>query len=255
MLTTLAHPLLYPELASITCTLVRYGMRKQNTATGFSLLELLLVLGIVVVVVGFAVIQFKGTSDGERLAQSVARRIRERRSAAIKLSPQVVKTANEDYIIPPVTIDFSNLSITAPLKIEAPAGTNITRFNAPPSAGGIGTWTYEYQGSALALPTGWRVVRYDAELGVIPQIALGQTTASIGFDKDGRPDPRPSHDSEPGAGTSENPFWIVYFTNGTEARAIGVHSTGLVEVFRYEDGIWTGFSGRPMAMMETGGIV
>jgi hypothetical protein len=167
----------------------------------------------------------------------------------------VVKTASEDYTVPPVVIDFSNLIATAPLKLEAPAGTNVTCFNAPPSAGGVGTWTYKYQGSILALPTGWRVVRYNAELGMIPQIALGQTTASIGFDKDGRPDPRPSHDSEPGTGTSENPFWILYFTNGTEARAVGVHSTGLVEVFRYEDGIWTGFSGRPMAMMETGGIV
>jgi len=251
----LAHPLLSSEAALITYTLFRFSMRKQNTAAGFSLLELLMVLGIVAVVVGFAVTQFKGASDGERLAQSVARRIRERRSAAIKLSPQVVKTASEDYTVPPVIIDFSSLSTTAPLKLEAPAGTNVTRFNALPSAGGIGNWTYEYQGSALALPTGWRVVRYDAELGAIPQIALGQTTASLGFDKDGRPAPRPSRDAEPGAGTNESPFWIVYFTNGTEARAVGVHSTGLLEVFRYEDGIWTGFGGRPMVMLETWGTV
>ena len=237
----------------ITCTLIRFCMSKQNAAAGFSLLELLIVLGIVAVVAGFAITQFKGASNGERLAQSVARRICERRSAAIKLAPQVVKTASEDYTVPPVIIDFSSLNTTAPLKLEAPAGTNVTCFNAPPSAGGVGNWSYEYQGSALALPAGWRVVRYDAELGAIPQIALGQTTTSIGFDKDGRPDPRPARDSEPGVGSSESPFWIVYFTNGTEARAVGVHATGLVEIFRYEDGIWTGFGGRPMVMLETWG--
>ncbi len=73
---------------------------------------------------------------------------------------------------------------------------------------------------------------------------LGQMTSSVGFDHDGRPDPRPSADSVSGLTTAESPFWAIYFTNGSEARALAIHSTGLIEPLRYENNQWTGFGGR-----------
>ncbi|MGH9761990.1 MAG: hypothetical protein ACREAC_14270, partial [Blastocatellia bacterium] len=62
------------------------------------------------------------------------------------------------------------------------------------------------------------------------------------FIADGTVSPAPPAQTSPG----EAPFWIVYFTNGIEARALALHATGLVEVWRYnhDKGAWTGFGGR-----------
>jgi len=223
-------------------------MRERKSA-GYSLIELLIVVGIIALVGAFALAQLKPKSDAEQVASAVSRRIQERRSAAMKLSPQMAQTTIS-YYLPPVVIDFADLTTTRSLllpetvEIDCSHTPQATCVTPPATDGGVGVWTYQYQGQALNLPSGWRVAASQSDLSPIPGLRLGELTTAVGFDRQGRPDPRPSQDSLSETGTIESPFWAIYLTNGTEARAIAIHSTGFVEPLRYDAGQWTGYGGR-----------
>src|SRR5262249_51296583 len=111
-------------------------------------------------------------------------------------------------------------------------------------AGGAGTWAYSYTGLPLNIPAGWSLALRPEYLGTIPEIERGIFTTAIGFDAAGRPDPPPPLAETP----TEGNFLAIYFlsSGGSEARAMAVHATGLVEVWRYRAAspIWKGFRDR-----------
>ena len=139
---------------------------------------------------------------------------------------------------PPLLIDFANSPTTAVLTLDGPPGTPVTQYSQASSS-----WSYVYEGMPLSPPPGWKLAGSAAELSPIPPISgRGIFATAIGFASDGTPSPGPPFPSGPG----EAPFWSVYFTNGKEARAIAVHATGDVEVWRWDSDnlVWKGFQGR-----------
>jgi type II secretory pathway pseudopilin PulG len=213
--------------------------RSGHPSSGFTIVEIVIVLLILTIVTAFSVTQFSSAGQEERFIQQAARRVRERRVAAIRLNPLQAQTSLETYAQSPLVIDLLDLPSTATLTLDGPTGNPVTQFNASSS-----TWTYVYEGQPLVLPTGWRVASSTAELAPIPAIpgSRGVFATSFGFLGDGTPSPAPPS----GSTSSEAPFWAVYFTNGLEARAVAVHATGLIEIWRYgpSTGPWRGFGGR-----------
>jgi prepilin-type N-terminal cleavage/methylation domain-containing protein len=217
---------------------------KGKAAAGYTLLELIIVCAIISIVAGLSLARFSGRDQAGRLATDVARRVRERRASAIRINNLTEPTVLENFRQPPVTIDFSNLSTTAPLVVE---GATHTTFNAPQAIGGTGTWTYVYQGDALQMPAGWRIARSASELSPIPLMALGSPVTSISFTTDGRLSasslPAATGNTNPNV---ESPFPAIYLTDGTTARAVAVHPSGLVEIWQYDEAArsWRGFGNR-----------
>lgn len=213
-----------------------------NAAGGFSLVELLIVCAIISIVAAVAFSQFSGRDQAGRLTRDCARRIRERRAAAIRLNSLTEPTLLENYRQPPISIDFASLSTTRSLQLE---GTGATSFSPPPAAGGVGTWSYVYQGEELRLPAGWTIAANSQALGAIPPIPLGVPTTVISYTSDGRLATLPSAPSSTDPNV-ESPFPAIYLVNGSEARAVAVHPSGQVEIWQYDESarVWRGFGNR-----------
>lgn len=214
----------------------------MNTADGFSLVELLIVCAIISIVAAVAFSQFSGRDQGSRLARDCARRLRERRAAAIRLNALREPTLLENYRQPTISIDFASLSTTRSLQLE---GTGATSFSPPPAAGEVGTWNYVYQGEELRLPAGWTIAANSQALGAIPPIPLGVPTTVISYTSDGRLATLPSAPSSTDPNV-ESPFPAIYLVNGSEARAVAVHPSGAVEIWQYDETAraWRGFGNR-----------
>lgn len=230
----------------------------RKAQAGYGLVELLIVVVIVMIVAGLALAtRFSGRDDGVRLGQDVARRIRERRAAAIQLNTQTTATQLQQFIQPPVVIDFSDLSTTCSLRLEGPdangdgnddvSGLPLTHFIPPAVSGAVGTWSYAYVGSPVELPAGWRFAATAADLGTIPAIPLGTPTTRISFTREGTVAnlPAAAGTTDP---TRESAFPAVYLTDGTEAHAVAVHPSGLVEFWRWDAAAnaWKGYGDRTL---------
>ena len=216
---------------------------KRSSQRGFSLIELMIVCAIVGIVAALALASIANRDEASRLVEDVAARIRARRAAAMRLNSLNQATFLENYGQPPVSIDFTNPNTTAPLVTE---GDQHTTFNMP-APGGIGTWSYIYSGAPLSFPQGWRVATSAENLAPIPVISLGTPTTSFNFQGDGRLDSSSLPAAPPNTNPNqESPFPVVYLTNGTTARAVAVHPSGLTEVWAYDEsaGLWRGFGNR-----------
>ena len=215
---------------------------KLNGEAGFSLVELLVVCALISILAAVAISQFSGRDQAGRLAREIAWRVRQRRAAAIRLNALTEPTLLENYRQPPVSIDFGNLSTTRSLRLE---GTDATSFSPPAAAGGIGNWNYVYQGDELRLPPGWTIAADAQALGAIPVIPLGVLTTVVSFTADGRLATLPpaTTSTDPNV---ENPFPAIYLVNGSEARAVAIHSSGEVEIWQYDESAraWRGFGNR-----------
>lgn len=242
--------------------------------SGFSLIELMVVIAIVILLAAFTIPRLARGNDATLVSAQAASRLRERHAAALRLNRVLEPTSLENYRQPPVLIDFLDPQSTRSLLTEGVdanndgrddnTGQTITRFLPPSTAGSTGTWSYQYRGSSFTLPTGWRVASSAADMGGIPLVGngLGILTTRIGFDakgtalgdvnRDGIYEVLPNHYQ--GVGTNyatidlnrEGYFWAIYLTDGTEARAIACHGSGLVESWRWDpDGrAWRGYSDR-----------
>jgi hypothetical protein len=83
----------------------------------------------------------------------------------------------------------------------------------------------------------------------IPVIQLGTPATSLNFTADGRLETSTLPDADPNTNPNvESPFPTIYLTDGTAARAIAVHPSGLVETWQYDEteGVWKGFGGRTL---------
>src|SRR5438105_6000645 len=138
---------------------------------GHSLVELLIVMVIIVIVAGLAFTRFSGRDDGVRLGQDVARRIRERRAAAIQLNALTAATQLEQFVQPPVRIDFADAETTRSLRLEGKdadrdgyedtSGLALTHFVAPQAAGATGTGTESWAVASDSV--------YRASAGTVPR--------------------------------------------------------------------------------------
>lgn len=207
-----------------------------------------------------------GKVTTENLLVEAIGRVRMRRLEARHLRPLGAPTALEGWTQPPVMIDFSRLERTAPLRIDG-AATNYDEFDAerglPLTHFDVtrGAWEYVYEGTPLRLPGGWRLAGDATQLpdgvGVIKDSAgkpRGLPVSAIGFDArgrawadrdgDGLAESSPETLAEGEAG-GDMPFWAVYFTDGETAVAVGVHSTGVEEAWRWSSGDgWRGWRNR-----------
>jgi type II secretory pathway pseudopilin PulG len=229
--------------------------RARRAEAGFSLTELVIVIALIIIVAGLAFRTLSGRDDSVRLGQDVTRRIRERRAAAIQLNQQRSASLLEQFVQPPVTIDFAAPETTRSLWLEGTdadddgnddiSGRPLTRFVPAGAPGATGTWVYAYQGSALHLPAGWRLVATAADLAPIPLIPLGVPATAVSFTREGTVANNPAT-----AGTTDTnqqtPFLAIYLTDGSDAQAVAVHATGLTELWRWDSaaGVWRGFGDR-----------
>jgi prepilin-type N-terminal cleavage/methylation domain-containing protein len=229
-------------------------LNSRSAAAGFSLLELVIVCAIVSVIAALSLASFANRDQAGRFMADVAARIRERRASAVRINALIEPTLLENFRQPPISIDFSNLSTTAPLVVEGVEGAERTSFGAPPSLGGTGQWNFVYQGTSLQVPSGWRIAASASQLSPIPLIPLGTPTTTLSFTADGKLDPS----SLPSATSNinpdvESPFPAIYLTNGSAARAVAVHPSGLVELWQYDEKTrtWNGFSNRSVTTTPT----
>jgi prepilin-type N-terminal cleavage/methylation domain-containing protein len=216
----------------------------RSAAAGFSLLELVIVCAIVSVVAALSLASFANRDQAGRFMADVAARIRERRASAVRINALIEPTLLENFRQPPISIDFSNLSTTAPLVVEGVEGAERTSFVAPPSPGGTGQWNFVYQGTALQVPSGWRIAASASQLPPIPLIPLGTPTTTPRLRQTANSMLRRFRQPRPTLTPMLRVLSIIYLTNGSAARAVAVHPSGLVELWQYDEttGTWNGFS-------------
>lgn len=237
----------------------------RAACAGFSLVEMMIVVAVIIVVAAFAWPNLKSRDGRGDLLRQGTEALQGRRKEARLLSPLGAKTAQENYTQPPLIIDFKQPATTAPLRIEGTdnngdfidddrPGISLTRFNAA-----AGQWRYAYEGAPLALPSGWRLLPDGAGLpagvGLIKDSAgnvVGRPVSAVGFDaggdawgdQDGNGTAESSPRSLTGTPGSESPFWAVYFTDGETACAVAIHATGYIETWVSTPAGWRGRKSR-----------
>jgi len=225
----------------------------------------MVVVAVVVIIAAFAWPNLKSRDRRGDLLRQASEALQGRRKEARLLAPLNAKTAQENFNQPPLIIDFKQSATTAPLRVEGTdnngdlidddrPGIFLTRFDAA-----AGRWRYAYEGTPLALPTGWRLLPDGAGLpagvGLIKDSAggvLGRPVSAVGFDangdawgdQDGDGTAESSPRSLAGAPGSEAPFWAVYFTDGETACAVSVHATGYIESWVSTPDGWRGRKSR-----------
>lgn len=234
-------------------------MSKQG---GYSLLELLIVLALLMLVVAFTVhYSYMDRNSAETLIVEAARRARARRAEAVKLSAAIGAGSIERTLSqPPLVIDFAQPDTTRTLRIDGAGATQlICPATHPRSPLGLcekinpdetrertmGAWQYAYAGLGMELPAGWSVVASAADLAAaqIPPLPDSQLTTRLEFTSRGTAPPvapNPATATAPSVART----WVVYFVKGDAARALSVSDAGHVEVCRWENGEWRGFGGR-----------
>ena len=223
----------------------------RSLETGFSLIELLIVCAIISIVVAISFASFANRDQAGRFQADVAARIRERRASAIRINALTEPTFLETFRQPPIGIDFTNLATTAPLVVEGPQRTT---FAVPANPGSIGQWNFVYQGRQLQIPAGWRIASRASDLSPISLIPLGTPSTNFSFTADGKLEalslPPYTSNTNP---NNENPFPTIYLTNGTTARAVAVHPSGLVELWNYDEANqkWKGLANRQVTATPT----
>lgn len=251
----------------------------KQLENGFSLIELMIVLFIVILVSGLVFSRFyENAADiggAEKILDQASARIVERRSDAVRLNGEDRRLALQRLAVSPLPIDFSDLSTTGSLRTEGTDADNncvddltnsaLTCFSV---SNGTANWQLSYNQDAVKLPKGWQVITSAADLGSISLIGNGTSgrgilVTKIGFDEKGKAyavetgssvwKSMPSGANVSNTPSANNaPFWAVYFAvlqsapGGRQVEAIvavGIHPSGMVERFRYDNG-WIGLNNR-----------
>lgn len=249
----------------------------RRNERGFSLMELLVVLGIIMIVSAIAVTRmYTGKNEiggAERVLEDVSARIVERRAAAVRLNGEDRRSLLENFEAAPLSMNFEDLATTGTVKTEGVdedrnciddvTGETLTCLNI---SGGNAVWSLVYAQDVLKLPDGWRLA--DVGRGMdLPRLGGGNAgqgvpVRDIAFDQTGK-----AFAKEAGSGvwqkqptgsgvtdspsTQDAPFWAVYFVMpGIEKNtvsagvAVAVHPSGLIERFRWDGEQWMGFKNR-----------
>lgn len=204
---------------------------------GISLVEVLISLGIfVLLTTAFVFTRFDKADEGEKFLRLLASRLQERRANAMRLSANKEESSSVLRLAaPPIEINFTDWQTTAELKVEGSGA--VTQLLVPPS--GTNYWQYVYQGEPLERPQAWRLVT-DTKTLAVPPLEGFVPDSVIAFSADGR---LPSVSTLPNGASA---IKGLYLTDGSSCFAVGVHQSGLVEVFRYdvEQQIWKGYGNR-----------
>ena len=244
---------------------------RNSNQSGFSLIEMVLVVAIISLVCALAFSRLLGGNDGgggERVIADAAVRITERRDEAVRLNGNLARTSLEEQTAPLVVVDFAGANAGASLIID---GVDADGDHRDDDSGDLLThlenndWIYSYRNDALKLPTGWSVLTTNrvARVKLIGNGKNGQgaLVTRIGFDAAGRAYgferdewQRFPIGTEPSGSADTSPFWAVYFVNSTETPnrqtrvrsmvAIAVYPSGHTEKFRFDGENWLGFRSR-----------
>jgi hypothetical protein len=239
---------------------------KLSPHDGFSLLEMLIAAGLVMVLAAFVVNLSSRDGAGEIVVRDAARRLRLRRAESIRLSAGLGADAVERSAWQPsVTLDFADPPTTAALRLGNCADAAVTRIRCPagepsPSCYCLDAdqkpepavaWDYRYQGGEMRLPAGWAVARAAKDLPPgVPELPNSQLTTLVSFATAGQVSPVDTK-TPPPAQEVPAKVWAIYFTDGEETvRALTVNESGFVEIWRWQPrggdggGDWQGFGNR-----------
>lgn len=241
-------------------------MQSRSKQAGYSLVQLIICILVIALVAAVVFPNLGGRGRRRDILEAAMSRVLSRRAEARRLAPLSARTSQEDFTQPPVAIDFTVASRTAPLRVEGDDANNdfnddttglpLTRYDAA-----TGKWSYAYEGTALDFPEGWRLAPSSSGLPAgVPPITTpggdvqGIPVGAVGFDAggdawgdadgDGVPESSPTSLAATAPQNAESPFWALYFTEGETAGAVAVHATGLVEVWTYTPDGWRGRANR-----------
>jgi type II secretory pathway pseudopilin PulG len=227
---------------------------EREKISGFSYLELLISLSILITISAFTISAVHTRSRVDNFIEDAAQLIRMRRAEAVRLFAASGGTSIAIYDnSPPLAIEFdkanpekaSSLVTGGPdaTKLACPPGYNLNSRGACLNQEEIESstvkayWDYKYLGNQLAL-NDWEIRKPD---DVLP-IPNSVETTKIEFLAQGRVSPVPEDSNNPG----QDRFWSIYFHKHGQVQAIAVYKTGLVEVWKYNssDKTWKGFQDR-----------
>ena len=242
---------------------------------GFSLIELIIVLGLISVLAAIFFSLFSADeidpNGAERFLAQAVLKIESRQADARRMSGEMRgRNLERAGKVPPLEIDFARSAALADLRIEGvdengdctddETYEKLTCLKKE-FPGGNTVWSYAYTNNSLKIPEEIIVAKKTEDLGGISLIAdhgRGVLVTKIGFDRAGKgygfegdtfksvPSGSPeSYAASPAP--DQSPFWAIYFYSEKDenfAAAIAVYPGGNAEVFRFSDGAWLGFKNR-----------
>jgi prepilin-type N-terminal cleavage/methylation domain-containing protein len=261
------------------------AVSRRRRERGYTLIELLLALAIVVLLAAFAAFAGRTRADqqgeGERVLADITRVVTTRQAQVRQLNLKSL-TGGTSLEAPikdasALDVDFASPDTTRDVIVSGvdANGDHIDDYTGQQLAyNDSGTLRVGFAGQPLSMPTGWSVARTSDDLHGIPMIGgglrqRGRVARCVSFGIDGSTFPRGQDPSQaakcggddasragsrtdaPAAG--ESPFLAVYAiftprgsTSATGAVALAIYPSGYTEPFRWDGSAWRGYNSRTL---------